>query len=146
MSNWGNLPAKENEEFENWYDKYVPSCGKCDTLAGEIIRAINRLVYRWYNDGDTVDRYGGNVYNHNKACDTFLQNHVWGYKTLCGIGDFDFQDAVCKRLKYVYIYLKNHEELFTTPNEEDCLDNAPYEPWGEDEWNDDSDEFDEEDW
>ena len=141
MSNWGNLPAEQDKEFNDWYDQYVPACGKCNTLAGEIIRAINRLVYRWYNDGDTVDRYGGNVYNHNKACDTFLENHVWGYHTLRGISEFDFCEAVCKRLKYVYNYLKNHEELFTTPNEEDCLDNAPYDPWPEDDDDYDDDEY-----
>ena len=143
MSNWGKLPAEEDKEFNEWYDKYVPACGKCDTLAGEIIRAINRLVYRWYNDGDTVDRYGGNVYNHNRACDTFLCKNVVGYVTLSGVSEFDFEDAVCKRLKFIYEYLKNHTELFETPNIEDCLDDAPYEPWEEDEW--EEDEWDEED-
>ena len=143
MSNWGRLPEKEDKEFDAWYDKYVPSCGKCDTLAGEIIRAINRLVYRWYNDGDTVDRYGGNVYNHNKACDNFLCERVAGYVTLRGIGEWDFESAVCKRLKYVYDYLKKNPKLFEVPNGEDCLDNAPYDPWEED----DDDDFDEDvDW
>ena len=143
MTNWGRLPAEADKEFEAWYDKYVPACGECNTLAGEIIRAINRLVYRWYNDGDTVDRYGGNVYNHNRACDTFLCENVKGYVTLSGVGEFDFEDAVCKRLKFVYDYLKEHSELYETPNTEDCTDNAHYEPWEEDE-DDWDDEFDDE--
>ena len=144
MSNWGNLPVEQDKEFNEWYDKYVPACGKCDTLAGEIIRAINRLVYRWYNDGDTVDRYGGNVYNHNKACDDFLCERVAGYATLRGIGEWDFEAAVCKRLKFVYDYLKKNPKLFEVPNGEDCLDNAPYDPWEDD---DDYDDFDEDvDW
>lgn len=143
MSNWGRLPAEQDKEFDAWYDMYVPACGKCNILAGEIIRAINRLVYRWYNDGDTVDRYGGNVYNHNKACDRFLCQKVAGYATLCGVSEFDFEDAVCKRLKYVYDYLKKNPKLFEVPNGEDCLDNAPYEPWEDD----DDDDFDEDvDW
>lgn len=33
-------------------DILVPSSGKCDTEAGECIRAINRIMYRYYNDGD----------------------------------------------------------------------------------------------
>ena len=133
MANWGNLPAKQDKEFNDWYDMYVPAHGKCDTLGGEIVRAINRLVYRWYNDGDTVDRYCGNVYNHNKACDNFLCERVAGYVTLRNISEFDFGDAVCKRLKFVYNYLKKNPKLFEVPNGEDCLDNAPYEPWPEDE-------------
>lgn len=34
------------------YNKYVPSMGKADTVLGEIIRAVSRIGYRWYNDGD----------------------------------------------------------------------------------------------
>lgn len=30
----------------------VPSSGKCDTLAGEIIRAAQQIQYRDWNDGD----------------------------------------------------------------------------------------------
>ena len=38
--------------FDKLFDLLVPASGKCDTLAGEILRAINKLEYRWYNDGD----------------------------------------------------------------------------------------------
>ena len=38
--------------FDKLFDLLVPESGKCDTLAGEIIRAINKIDYRWYNDGD----------------------------------------------------------------------------------------------
>lgn len=33
---------------------YLPVSGKADSLAGELIRAINRIAYRFYNDGDQV--------------------------------------------------------------------------------------------
>jgi len=33
-------------------DKLVPGSGAAETVEGELMRAINRLVYRWYNDGD----------------------------------------------------------------------------------------------
>ena len=102
MTNWGKLSEEDDKKFNDWYDNYVPSWGKCDTLAGEIIRAINRLVYRYYNDGDTVDEYGGSEYNHNRACDNFLCEHVKGYETLSGIDYYDYEDAVCNRLKFVF--------------------------------------------
>ena len=34
------------------FDKLVPSSGNADTVEGEIIRALNRIIYRWGNDGD----------------------------------------------------------------------------------------------
>ena len=34
------------------FDKLVPGMGASEFAEGEMIRALNRLVYRWYNDGD----------------------------------------------------------------------------------------------
>ena len=44
------LMNRVNTKFE----ELVPLEGKADTLAGEIIRAISRIGYRFYNDGDLV--------------------------------------------------------------------------------------------
>lgn len=45
--------------FEHLFDTLVPDSGKCDTLAGEIVRAINKIEYRWFNDGDRFNEdYG----------------------------------------------------------------------------------------
>jgi hypothetical protein len=40
---------KRNEPL---FDKLVPSSGDSEFVEGEMIRAMNRIVYRWYNDGD----------------------------------------------------------------------------------------------
>lgn len=41
------------------YSKLVPPSGPADTIEGETLRAINRIIYRFYNDGDIwFDRYG----------------------------------------------------------------------------------------
>ena len=34
------------------FDKLVPGSGDSETVEGELIRAINRIIYRWFNDGD----------------------------------------------------------------------------------------------
>ena len=34
------------------YSKLVPASGNSDFIEGEILRAINRIIYRYYNDGD----------------------------------------------------------------------------------------------
>lgn len=40
---------KRNGEL---YANLVPMTGKCDTLGGELLRAANRIAFRWLNDGD----------------------------------------------------------------------------------------------
>ncbi len=41
-----------NPSFEDAFDKLVPSSGACESVGAELIRAVNRLEYRWLNDGD----------------------------------------------------------------------------------------------
>ena len=36
------------------FDELVPSFGQAESLAGELIRAMSRISYRFYNDGDQV--------------------------------------------------------------------------------------------
>ena len=36
------------------FEELVPLSGKCDSLAGEIIRAASRISYRFFNDGDQL--------------------------------------------------------------------------------------------
>lgn len=42
-------------KFEDINEKYLPDEGEGDTLASQIVTAINKLVYKWYNDGDVYD-------------------------------------------------------------------------------------------
>lgn len=37
---------------QNVFDKNVPGNGSASTDYGEFVRAFNKLVYRWFNDGD----------------------------------------------------------------------------------------------
>lgn len=40
------------KNIDTLFDKLVPSSGKADTVAGELVRAIVRILYRDFNDGD----------------------------------------------------------------------------------------------
>ena len=44
----GKLEKRSDELFK----QLVPASGAAETVEGELIRAINRLLYRFYNDGD----------------------------------------------------------------------------------------------
>ena len=142
MSNWGHLSDADRAKFDEFFDKYVTINGSADTLGGEIVRAINRIVYRYYNDGDTVDRYCGNEYNHLRACDTFLKTYCPAYHSLSNINELEYEKNLCDRLKKVFDYLVANPNVFEIANNTDCIANAPYEPWEYDEdYDDDEDEY-----
>lgn len=42
----------ENPDYDVFYEKLVPSSGPADTLEGELLRAVSKISYRYYNDGD----------------------------------------------------------------------------------------------
>ena len=43
------------EKFESLNDKYLPCRGDGINMATQAVTAINKLVYKWYNDGDVYD-------------------------------------------------------------------------------------------
>ena len=128
MSNWGHLSETDNAKFDELCDKYVPAWGEANTLGGEILRAINRIVYRYYNDGDTIDWYYGGDYNLLRACDTFLNMYCPAYYSLSNINELEYEKNLCDRLKKVFDYLVANPNVFEIANSTDCIANAPYEP------------------
>lgn len=45
--------------IDTLFEELVPASGPADTVAGEVIRALSRIGYRYYNDGDYFyDGYG----------------------------------------------------------------------------------------
>ena len=43
------------DKFEDINNRYLPDYGEGDTMATQICTAVNKLVYKWYNDGDVFD-------------------------------------------------------------------------------------------
>ena len=43
------------DKFEDIADKYLPYKGEGATKAMQIVTAVNKLVYKYYNDGDVFD-------------------------------------------------------------------------------------------
>lgn len=42
-------------KFTKVNEKYLPDYGEGETKATQIVTAVSRLVYKWYNDGDVFD-------------------------------------------------------------------------------------------
>lgn len=48
----------EFNRFEIATDRYLPEIGEGTTMAEQIVTAVTKLVYKWYNDGDVYDNTG----------------------------------------------------------------------------------------
>ena len=51
MTNYDEI-VEISERLEKVRQELVPAGGKADTIEGETLRAFDRVVYRWFNDGD----------------------------------------------------------------------------------------------
>lgn len=119
------MTAVENRLHE-LFEELVPASGKADTVAGEIVRAINRIAYRNWNDGDRIGvGYGKETCN---AAARFLMEkcggavedavrEIWGehYDAAYEMGLALLEEAVVR-------YIEEHPELRTQENGEDMWD------------------------
>ena len=53
--------------------KYLPAHGEGETRASQIVTAVTKLVYKWYNDGDVFD----NTYLLNGWCNDLSSYANW---------------------------------------------------------------------
>ena len=44
--------TKNEDRINKLFKELVPDTGKADSLAGELVRAMSRIGYRFYNDGE----------------------------------------------------------------------------------------------
>ena len=71
--NWGFF-----DKFQNIIDKYMPSNGEGETKASQVVTAVNKLIYKWYNDGDVFDNT-----HHLKGWWNDLSSYAnWLYKNV----------------------------------------------------------------
>lgn len=120
------LNDRVEKEISEMSEKLVPRSGKANTVAGEILRAINRIGYRKYNDGDHIGvGYGKETVNPAarylmKNCNDKVKNII---TKIWGIQEEDDYDKELDKLKFeVLIYLISNPELKTTENMEDMWD------------------------
>lgn len=132
------LKAKADEatsdlkSFTDWEDQLdaihstlVPNQGKADSLGGELVRAVVRIIYRDRNDGDKFfEGYGLETcgasaqFLSNYGFDMQI-NHIVEQAGRYADDDDAYSDAVNQLGKLVIDRLINEPELMTTPNDED---------------------------
>ena len=66
------------DKFEWADDKYLPDRGEGDTMATQLVTAVTKLVYKWYNDGDVYD----NTYHMSGWCNDLSSYANWLYNNI----------------------------------------------------------------
>lgn len=144
------LSAKLEKQIEELTHKYMSDEGKCETVAGEILRAYNRIVYRYYNDGDVAgEGYGRETVN---PAVRYLFSQLQDMEQLFEIDRYDNAiyyygndyEAILEKLGFMILeHFKKHPEKFTAKNYEDMWD---YKEKCDVDADDEDEDEDEDDW
>lgn len=119
-----NSGSSFDEKLNDIDELLIPASGKADTMAGEIMRAVQRLLYRDWNDGDLF--YSDYGLETCASSASFLMDYTDTHIKdilLDAMRDGLEGDAYTKMLnsvaKRAMFYLKSNAELFGEPVEED---------------------------
>lgn len=114
------------KKLSELFEELIPASGKAATVAGEIIRAMNRVSYRNWNDGDHIGvGYGRETCNPAARylaakCDEEVASLV---SAIWGIENDKAYDLILGQLEAAVIgYLEQHPELKAAENREDMWD------------------------
>ena len=145
--------SKSLNEMNKMFEELVPISGPAETKAGELVRAVSRICYRWYNDGDWLGVGYGNEtcnpaarYIQENYPDTELDavvDALWGARTKT-----IYENGLILLVDEVVDYLKQHPELKDEKNEDDMWnyrrpEDVAFEEEDDDDWEDEEEEEDE---
>ena len=88
------------DKFDEIIAKYMPATGEGDTIASQAVTAVNKLIYKWYNDGDVFDntKYLEGWANDLSSYANWLYNHTDRAKMLENIfvisTDSEYEDLL----------------------------------------------------
>ena len=127
-----NQDFNADGDFYSWTKDYMPDNGKASTVGGEILRAANQIIYRYQNDGDRIN-VGNGKETVNPAARYLIDKCVgWTGSSeiedmLSGANDTNSSDEYYSEWVEdlqveIEDYLRNHEELFHTANQDDMWD------------------------
>lgn len=141
------------EMNEVLFDELLPSMGKADTEGGEIMRAVNRIQYRYWNDGDIAGQgYGKQTVNpavrfldfvvdRLKSCAfRTLVNQFQDFVDGISVSDKEYEEKVNELVKEAIIYIAQ-KKLYEVSNGRDMFDYAVPEVDKEDDYEDEDDFF-----
>lgn len=116
--------AEAEDKHEILFDALVPDKGACDTVAGELIRAITKIMYRDYNDGDLFYEGYGIETAGNAA--SYLSDHGFEDDIIhiaeMGLEDDAYTKALEKLDAKIIQSIIDNPELLETPLDYDMYE------------------------
>ena len=117
-------------KFQTAYDELVnlmPASGKCDTVAGELIRSVSRIGYQFYNNGFGNNVSGAvNFLRDKGAIDPDTYDTIYEYsrgRVYNGRYNGDnLQVAVERATDMTLEFITRNPVLLTMENSEDMFD------------------------
>lgn len=114
------------EKLNELFDQMVPPEGKALTVAGEMVRAAEKLIYRYYNDGDLVGRgYGNHTCNaparyledqfQDNQEMTYILEHRWF------TDEPEYEEWLEALANHLVAHIRTHTSLMVLRNDTDML-------------------------
>jgi hypothetical protein len=129
-----NGTVDTEKDSEILFDALVPGSGHADNLGGELLRAAERIAYRYYNDGDKAgEGYGRETVNPAVRYMMFAVRPTTSplydivkdfYRFIdygCNVNDKEYESMVMQLLKLTVIHIVENK-LWDVPNQKDMLD------------------------
>ena len=144
-------------DYKRINEEFLPSYGEGETKPEQIITAVNKLIYKWYNDGDVFD----NTHGLEGWANDLSSYANWLYKNvpetkgiLSGIEscytEGDYEDLLFELADTVFDlgFLNKHDGP-KVGSIYDCNGPFRFKEYGEEEdeddyWEDDEEEYEEE--
>lgn len=118
----------KHELIQELHDELVPNEGNAKTIAGEIVRAISRLVYRFYNDGDIVGiDYGNETCNGSARyleskfdeLDDKISYNVSQLWDSSHINEIQYEEKLAIIVEQIAEFIENNPQIKNDKNTED---------------------------
>ena len=68
-----NSLTDENSSYSILNDKYLPSEGQGENKASQLVTATNKIIYGWYNNGDTISGNGNDLTSYANWIDQYIK-------------------------------------------------------------------------
>lgn len=119
--------AEGSDAIERYFEVLVPSSGPADTVAGELVRAMMKVLYRDYNDGDRFyEGYGLETCGPAAAFLAENTNSEIEEKLgeICeeGFIDSEYTRGINEVADMLVDFIESNEELLAEPNDKDMLE------------------------
>ena len=127
------------EKLNALFEELVPDMGSAETKAGELVRAVSRIGYRFYNDGDKIGVDYGNE-TCNAAARYIMsefkdQEFSWTVNGMWGlVSDKFYEKGLGLLIEQVVSYIESNPELKEEKNEGDYEDDHHFKE--DSEWED----------